>query len=130
MVFLVQEPQPPSPPPPFPASPPPCRELPSSISGLVALQELSLQGNPHLALLPEQLGALPALKDLSLADCSLAALPSSLATAPALETLSLYGNRLHGLPPRLLQVRPRSHRCSLPGWRALQAPEQLVSWLQ
>lgn len=63
-----------------------------------------MQGNPELAFLPDQLGALPALKELSAADCALAAVPASLGAAPALETLSLYGNQLRSLPPGLLQV--------------------------
>lgn len=76
------------------------------MGGLSSLEELSLQGNPRLAALPEELGALPALRDLSAADCSLRALPASLAAAPALESLSLYGNQLESLPADLLQVRP------------------------
>ncbi len=78
--------------------------MPSSIGRLAKLQELGLQGNPELAFLPDQLGTLPALRELSAADCSLAAVPASLGAAPALETLSLYGNQLRSLPPGLLQV--------------------------
>lgn len=82
----------------------PCSEVPSSLSRLAKLQELSLQGNPGLSILPDQLGTLPALRELSAADCSLAAVPASLGAAPTLETLSLYGNQLRSLPPGLLQV--------------------------
>ena len=81
-----------------------CRELPRSISGLSALTELSLQGNPRLALLPDELAALPALAHLSAADCGLCALPSCLRSAPALQSLSLYGNQLFQFPAVVLQV--------------------------
>lgn len=95
--------------PPLPLLAPRCSELPSSVTGLSRLTELCLQGNPRLALLPDTLGTLPALKDLSAADCALVAVPASLGEAPALETLSLYGNQLYQLPPNLLQAR----RCCL-----------------
>lgn len=81
-------------------------ELPSSVGGLTSLEELSLQGNPRLAALPQELGTLPALRDLSAADCTLSTLPASLAAAPALESLSLYGNQLESVPTELLQVCP------------------------
>lgn len=74
------------------------------MGGLSSLEELSLQGNPRLAALPEELGALPALRDLAAADCALRMLPATLAAAPALESLSLYGNQLESLPAELLQV--------------------------
>ena len=90
---------------PAPPAPARRRDLPSGVSGLSRLQELSLQGNPELAILPDALGMLPALRELSAADCGLAAVPASLGSAGALETLSLYGNQLRSLPPGLLQVR-------------------------
>ena len=106
------------------SNPTACRELPASISGLSTLEELSLQGNPGLAFLPDQLGSLPALRDLSAADCALAALPSSLATAPALQSLSLYGNQLHQFSPALLQVRGAR------GWLPRAAcPPAAARWL-
>jgi Leucine-rich repeat (LRR) protein len=80
------------------------QEVPASISRLARLQELGLQGNPGLSFLSDQLGTLPVLRELSAADCSLAAVPASLGAAPALETLSLYGNQLRSLPPGLLQA--------------------------
>ncbi|KAI3428648.1 hypothetical protein D9Q98_007471 [Chlorella vulgaris] len=80
------------------------RELPADMGGLTALQELSLQGNPQLASVPESLASLPALRDLSVADCALAALPATLRAAPALESLSLYGNQLHEFPTAVLQA--------------------------
>jgi hypothetical protein len=101
--------------------------LPASISSLSSLEELSLQGNPGLAFLPDQLGSLPALRDLSAADCALVALPPSLATAPSLQSLSLYGNQLHQFPPALLQVGDQGlaavrcravGRCWLAGWQS------------
>ena len=55
-----------------------CSELPASIGGLSALEELSLQGNPRLSSLPAELGTLPALRDLSAADCALTSVPAEL----------------------------------------------------
>ena len=76
-----------------------CARLPSHVV------QVSLQGNPKLAVLPDSLGSLPALRDLCVADCALAALPSSLRGAPALQSLSLYGNQLQQFPAAVLLAR-------------------------
>ena len=78
--------------------------LPESLAGMVALRELWLQGNPPLTILPSYISELPALQQLSAADCALRDVPEALKNMPALRTLSLYGNNLKSIPPQILEA--------------------------
>lgn len=75
-----------------------------AVEGLLALQELWVQGNAQLAALPAELAELPRLAHVSAADCALRALPSALGRAPALRTLSAYGNCLEEVSAELLEA--------------------------
>jgi internalin A len=72
-------------------------ELPESIGQLTALQELSLRGN-KLTELPESIGQLIALQSLYLDNNKLTELPESIGQLTALQSLYLSGNKLAELP--------------------------------
>ncbi|MGW2200066.1 leucine-rich repeat domain-containing protein, partial [Streptosporangium sp. NPDC001682] len=71
--------------------------LPESLGNLTALTELSV-GSNRLTVLPESVGNLTALTDLYLVDNQLTVLPESLGNLTALTELSVSDNPLTDLP--------------------------------
>ena len=105
--------------------------MPASFSGLASLRELWIQGNPPLTALPPELGACPALEQLSAADCGLCSLPAELGQAPALKALTVYGNPdLTHVPVDILKVGgwgcgvapPLQYQYRLPAFPASRIP--------
>ena len=77
--------------------------LPDAIGALTKLKELSLTGN-NITALPDSIGSLRALTTLSLADNKLAGLPDAMGQLTALKNLYLGDNQLSSLPEWICQL--------------------------
>lgn len=77
--------------------------LPEEIGQLTAVEQLSLRGN-QLTSLPAEIGHLTNLRQLSLADNQLTSLPASLGQLRQLTHLNLRNNQLTQLPAELITL--------------------------
>jgi Leucine-rich repeat (LRR) protein len=98
--------------------------LPDCLGALTALEDLSLSGN-RLAAAPPAVAALPALRRLALNGNGLREVPGEWGGAAKLEKLHLQGNALSSVPDGLTHLpvrRGRPGRARLGGPAAALAP--------